>query len=680
MGRLDRLLRPKSVAIVGGGSWCENVIAQLRLLNFSGDVWAVHPKKSNFGGVTTYPSVVQLPGAPDACFVGVNRHTTVEVVESLSKRGAGGAICFASGFREAAAELDDGAELQTALLAVAGDMPILGPNCYGLLNYLDDVALWPDQHGGTTISSGVAVVMQSSNIAINVTMQTRGLPIAYMVTAGNQAQIGMSAIGAELLDDPRVTALGLHIEGIDDLQGLEQLAAKAHTLGKPIVALKVGVSEQAKAATISHTASLAGSDAGSRALFNRLGIAQASSLEGMIEGLKLLHLTGPLSSGRIAAAACSGGEASLIADSVLGTGLEFPRLDEAQTQDLRAALGPKVALANPLDYHTYIWGNKPALAATFTALMRGDVAMVCVLLDFPRADRCDPSAWRPVIDAAACAIKAGGKPLAILSSLSDTMPEGIANELVEKGIVPLCGISQAIEAISIAAISGQTTLSNLSVLHPLCGKTGRVLSESEAKGVLKGFGVKLPEAYRASSPTEAARAANEIGFPIVLKGEGIAHKTEVGAVVLNLRSSAEVQAAAEAMPVEMYLIEEMVEQPIAELLIGVVLDDAHGYVLTLAAGGQLTEILGDRASLLVPATRQEVSECLRQLRIWPMLEGYRGRPGADLDAILNSVMAVQDYVCAERPDEIEINPLMCNADTAVVADVLIRTGRIQYDG
>jgi hypothetical protein len=201
--------------------------AGMRADRLRGPVWPVHPAKAEVGGRAAVPRIADLPGAPDAVFVGVNREATVEAVAELAAAGAGGAVCFAAGFREAAAELGDGAALQDRLVAAAGDMRILGPNCYGFLNYLDGAALWPDQHGGQREARGVAIVTQSSNIAINLTMQRRGLPVAYVVTAGNQAQTGLSEIGAALLEDPRVTALGLHVEGIDDLSAFVRMAESA---------------------------------------------------------------------------------------------------------------------------------------------------------------------------------------------------------------------------------------------------------------------------------------------------------------------------------------------------------------------------------------------------------------------------------------------------------------------
>lgn len=674
MSGIDRLLRPRSIAVVGGGVWCANVIDQCRRIGFEGDIWPVHPRRDTVGGVPAHANIESLPSPPDAAFIGISRDLAIEAVGSLSRRGAGGAVCFASGFSEAQAETGDGAKKQAALLEAANGMTVLGPNCYGLLNYLDGVALWPDQHGGARVGQGVAIVTQSSNIAINLTMQTRGLPIAYMVTAGNQAQTGLSEIALELLHDKRVTALGLHIEGIGDLRSFEIMARAARALDKPVVVLKAGKSDQARSATVSHTASLAGSDAGAQALFQRFGIGRAATLPVFLETLKLLHVVGPLTSNRIASMSCSGGEACLMADGAHGGAVEFPALNEDQRSGLGAALGPKVALANPLDYHTYIWGDEDALAATFSAMMQGDLAIGCVVLDFPRDDRCKASDWEPVINAVARVQADVGRPMAILSSLPETMPEAVAARLVGMGIMAFCGMAEAIAAMEIAAQLGRRTDVAAPLMPPAGPAGSRTLLEADAKAVLAAQGLRIPKAARADDPVSAARAANGLGFPVALKGQGLAHKSEAGAVALNLQDAEAVEAAAAGMQAREFLIEQMITDAVAELLIGVVADPAHGYVLTLAAGGVLTELLEDSVSMLVPSARNEVEEALGKLKVARLLAGYRGAPPADIDSILDAVMAVQTYVENARPLEIEINPLICGAGGAVVADALIRIG------
>jgi acyl-CoA synthetase (NDP forming) len=672
MKSLNRLFRPKTIAVVGGGAWCRLVIEQCQKMGFDGEIWPVHPKEEELAGLPVYRDVASLPEAPDATFVGVNRFATIEVVRDLAARDAGGAVCFASGFLEAQAEDSEGADLQAQLLAAAGQMPFLGPNCYGFINYLDGALLWPDQHGGKRVEKGVALITQSSNIAINLTMQTRGLPIAYVVAAGNQAQSGIAAIGEALLDDDRVTALGLHIEGFGDLRAFEALAAKARALGKSIIALKVGKSAEAQAATISHTASLAGGDAGAQALLTRLGIARLEDLPAFLETLKLLHVTGPLPNNRLGSISCSGGEASLAADTAHDLPVVFPPLNDTQKTDLRAALGPMVALANPLDYHTYIWRDTEAMTRAWSAMMDPSLAMTLLIVDFPRTDRCLASDWDCAIEAAIGAQHATGANVALVATLPELLPEAVADQLMGAGVVPFCGLREALLACA-AASAPQPDVAE-PVLLPTTVVAPSLVSEAEAKFRLAQYGLRVPKSIRAKSPGMARAAAADIGYPVVLKGEGIAHKTEAGAVVLGLASGGEVSAAADAMPTERYLVEEMITGAVAELLIGVVKDPAHGFVLTLAAGGTLTEILQDSCSLLLPASDAAIDAALDGLKIAKLLAGYRGKPAADRAAILRAVTSVQAYVLAEAEglEEIEINPLLCTPEDAVAADALMR--------
>lgn len=673
MKTLERLLKPRSIAVIGGGTWCENVIRECRKTGFAGEMRAVHPKRNEVLGCPAVASIADLPAPPDAVFIGINRKSTIDIVGELSARGAGGAVCFASGFSEASEELEDGADLQAALVAGAGDMPILGPNCYGFINALDGVALWPDQHGLVGVSGGVAIISQSSNIALNLTMQTRGLPIAYLITSGNQAQTGLSRIGEALLNDKRVTAIGLHIEGIDDLRSFESFARRAQEAGKPVVALKVGNSEQARAATISHTASLAGSMTGAGALFSRLGIAQVGSLTSLLETLKLLHVAGRLPSSRIASMSCSGGEASLMADTACGRNVSFPELDEHQKANLRGVLGPKVALSNPLDYHTYIWGDVEAMSRTFAAMMAGDISLGIVVLDIPRLDRCSPEEWFKVITAMERAMEMTGKPVAIASSLPENLSESISSDLISKGIIPFCGMTEAVEAVE--AVGGLANARRFGPLfHPPDATGARAMSEYEAKVRLQEFGLRVPLNKLVEGASQASSAAEEIGHPVVLKSMGIEHKSEAGAVALDLKSAESVLSAANRMPVKTFLVEEMVTDVHAELLIGIVRDPAHGLVLTLAAGGVLTELLRDSVSLIVPIGRSAIKEALSRLSYARVLQGYRNSPACDLEAIVTAVMAVQSYAMSAPVEEVEINPLLCGGDFAIAGDALIKCG------
>ena len=232
---LQRLLAPKTIAVVGG-SVAEEVIRQCRKIGFEGELWPVNAKRSHIEGLVCYPDIASLPSAPDATFVAVPRDPTLDIVAALSQRGAAGVVCYASGFAEVNAE---GLALQNKLIQNAGAMALVGPNCYGLLNYLDGAALWPDRQGGKRVERGVALITQSGNIGLNITMQQRNLPIAYMIAVGNKAQIDLHEYIDALLLDDRVTAIGLHIEGLNDISAFSEVALRALQKGVPLVALKI---------------------------------------------------------------------------------------------------------------------------------------------------------------------------------------------------------------------------------------------------------------------------------------------------------------------------------------------------------------------------------------------------------------------------------------------------------
>ena len=672
MRDLTRLLKPKSIAVIGGGAWCASIISAAKQIGFDGALHPVHPTGKQIAGHKSLRSLEEVPGPIDAAFIGVNRHATLDVVAQLRRLKAGGAICFASGFSEAAAEDAAAQDLQAALIEAAGEMPILGPNCYGFVNAFDGCAIWPDQHGCSRVQRGVAILTQSSNIAINLTMQNRGLPIGYMLTCGNQAQTAQTDIALQLLDDERVTAIGLHIEGFGNLRGWEALAQKARTKGVTLIALKSGVSQQAQAAAVSHTASLAGSDTGADAFLQRLGIRRARSLPVFLESLKLAHQFGPLSSNRIASISCSGGEAALAADTAQGTGLIFPPLNPRQAKDLSAALGPMVAMANPLDYHTYIWRDQAAMTQAWAAMADDEIAMTLLVSDYPRADLCDASDWECVTQAAIEATRRTGRPFAVVASLAELLPEQTAKTLMDHGVGAIHGLDHGLEALDV--MSRPMAPPAEPVLLPGIDRDAELLDEQSAKLALAAHGLTIPPSVTVTDRSTAGQAAADIGFPVALKTLGLAHKTGANGLALGLNTRAEVEIAAPRLADGPLLVERMVAGTLVEVLVGVTRDPAHGFVLTLGAGGTMTDVLRDRASLLIPATHAEVIARLKDLNIAPLLEGFRGNPPVDLDALLAAIDAVQAYVLAnaERVEEVEINPLICTQDNAIAADALIR--------
>ena len=677
---LKRLLRPNSIAVIGGLA-AARVVEQCDRMAFSGEVWPVHPQRKEVAGRRAFRTIEDLPQAPDAAFVGVNRHAAIEAVAALSQGGAGGAICYASGFQEAS----DGAALQRELLQAAGTMPLIGPNCYGLLNLADGVPLWPDQHGGQRLPAdgrGVAIITQSSNIAISLTMQQRGLPIAYVATAGNQAQLGVSALATALLDDERVSALGLHVEGFDSIGGFEALSRLARERRVPVVVMKAGRSARGQAATLSHTASIAGSDAGADAFLKRLGFARATGIPEFLEALKVLHVHGTIDGPRIGVLCCSGGEASVVADAVDDSALALPELACEQAAAVRAHVHPLVDVANPLDYHTFSWGDEAALGAIFAAF--ADPATfdaTLLVLDFPRPDRCDADDWQITLDAFHKAMAETGSRGMIVATLGENMPEGKAAWLVERGVAPLCGIREALAAIECAATIGGAWRAPISAplisAEPVTGGS-TILNEADAKSRLAAFGVEVPSGQVIGTPDEALSAAQSLGGAVALKALGLAHKTEQRALRLGLSQAEEIRTAAEQLLAlsERLLVERFTCGIVAELIVGLHRDPELGLMLTLGSGGVLVELLGDSVTLLLPVNEAEVRSALAALRCAPLLAGHRGRPPADIDAAVAAIIGIADFATAHRAQlqELDVNPLAVlePGRGAVALDALVR--------
>lgn len=678
---LSRLLRPRSVAVAGGSRHAKGLIRRCAELGFEGPVWPVHPSLPEIGGRPAFRRLADLPEPPDAAYLAVNRELTVELVRELARLGAGGAVCLASGFSEAGGR---GAGLQAALVEAAGPMPVLGPNCYGLINYLDGAALWFDQHGGKRVERGVAVLTQSGNIGLNLTMQRRGLPLAYLVTLGNQAVLGLSACLEALIEDPRVTAIGFHVEALDDAVAFDEAARAALAAKKPLVALKAGRSGEGAALALGHTGRLAGSAAVADALFARLGVARAGTLGELLETLRLLHAVGPLPGRDLLALSCSGAEAALVADAAAGRRLRFPPFTPDAAEGLREALGELARVSNPLDYHTQAWGRADRLEAGFAAALGSGFDLSLLLLDLPRADRCDPADWEMALAAWRRARDATDARVGVVATLPECLPEEMAERLVEDGVAPLADLEDALRAAEAAADVGAaqaaTPPAPLLRAGPLRGEPV-ALDEAEAKELLARFGLPHPGGRRVAGAQAAVAAARGLGWPAVLKavGKALLHKSERGAVALGLRSEAEVAEAAQRLaPLGdgALLVEPMVTDGVMELHLGVARDPCVGLHLVVGAGGVLVELLADRAVLLLPTTEAQVRAALLGLQAAPLLQGYRGRPVGDLGAAVAAVLALARFARshAHRLAEAEVNPLIVRpaGRGVVAADALVR--------
>jgi acetyl-CoA synthetase len=692
--RLRRLIAPRSIALIGAGAWTDAVAAGTPAVGYSGPTWRVHPSRPSTPTIHYFRSVDELPGAPDAAFVAVPNREAAAVAAALSRQDAGGFVCFTAGFSETGTAAGD--RLTLELSAAAGGLPFFGPNCYGFVNYLDRVSLWPDQVVGTRVERGVALICQSGTLALTLMFNDRSLPIGQIFTVGNQTRLAVEDLIEFLCDDPRISAFGLYIEGIKSTERFARAADKARVARKPIALIKAGRTAAAASTARSHTGALAGSDSAFDAFCRQAGIARCDTLSTLCETLKLFHAGGPLPGSKVLIMGPSGGDMAMTADVARSYELDFAPLPAERAATLGTLLTDRVAIANPLDLNTYLWFDPPGLRRVFAEVLQSGYDAVGLMLDSPPEAQSDTAAFDAVIDVfidAARGGKTGSTRAALISSLPETLSARIRQDCLDSGVAPLQGQREALEALALAGAAGTRWRSAESPrlqmpAAPLGADTrsSRTLTEHEGKSALAQFGVRIPRGF-ITAPGSAAEAAVSLGFPVVIKALGahLEHKSDVGGVVLNVRTVADAIAAGERLAhlSERVLVEEMVTGGVAEILVGVVCDPQFGQILVLGAGGVFTELLADSASLLPPWTREAVQNALRRLSVWKLLCGYRGKPPGDIEALIGAALDIGRFATAHVDTlvEIDVNPLIVRPvqrdrgtdhGGAVAVDTLIR--------
>lgn len=357
----------------------------------------------------------------------------------------------------------------------------------------------------------------------------------------------------------------------------------------------------------------------------------------------------------------------MMADLAQPYGLAFPEVPETNRERLAEILGPIVTVANPLDYNTFIWGDLARTSAVFTTMLEAYDAGLYVI-DMPRDDRCDPASYFPALQSILAAQRATGKPAFPVASLAENFGEDRALDLMAQGLCPLMGFDTALAAIRAAQVSpGAAGWLPLAALPP---REVALLSEAEGKAVLAREGVPVPRAKTAKTLAELRSEVKNLTAPLALKGLGFAHKTEAGAVKLGIMGEEDL---AEFAGAEGYLLEEMVTGVVAELLLGLRRDPVYGVTLTIGMGGVTAEVLADTQTLIWPVTQSEILAALQKLRLWPLLDGYRGRARADVAAFAEiAVMLGRAMARDESLEEIEINPVLLRETGAVAVDALIR--------
>lgn len=684
---LRRLLKPRSVVMVGGRTLAPAIEA-LRQAGYTGSLYVVNPTLAEVAGVACTRSIAELPEAPDAAFLSVNRHLTVDAVEALAKIGAGGAVCFASGFGEMGAA---GQALEDRLVAVAGDMALVGPNSNGLLNRLDGLALWPTaNHAPVQLESGVAIIAQSGGVASMLMRDRRGVVPAVIVSTGNQTLLEPADWIEVLAQDPRIRAIGLFLEGPGDVAALGRAARTASAHGVPVVTLKSGRSALGAQMAATHTGSLAGDDALFDTLCERLGFLRVKSLPQMAETLKALGAWGGLRGRRMVVVTASGAARTLFADAASDVGLEFPAPSAAMALALRPQLPEFAHVSNPLDFNAAYTGlvgltleNEPALLECFRTVLSDGFDAAVLHADWTEFGPEGTPTTRAWIQAT----REAGTPAAMVSLMPENTSPQAQALCRANGLACLQGLEDAVAAIAAAARHGAArhdaaARDAMALPGPApVGGSSRTLDEWASKELLARAGIPFPQRRRVEHAEGVQEAARALGFPLVLKAVSaqLPHKHQVGAVALGIRDTIGLDGAlarmcaalqqAQVVP-EAFLVEEMVGDAVAEILIGIQASAIYGQALVIGAGGVDTERLRDTATLLLPASDAAILAALGTLHVAHALDAPARQ------AVVALAQATARYAEQHRDTlrALDLNPVIVTASGRVVAvDALIDT-------
>ncbi len=699
---LERLLNPRSIAIVGAsarpGSFGERT--QRNLAGFAGRLHLVNARYDRLGDLPCYPSIAALPEAPDLAVVAAPMEAVEDVVRDCVSAGVGAAVVYAAGFAETGRPERITLQNRVADMAREGRVRLVGPNCIGLLDYASGATVSfaavprPARLPG---AAAVGIVSQSGNLGFAMAQGVeRGVSVARVLACGNSADVDVADCVAALAEDPACAAIACLFEGMADPMRLIEAAETAWAADKPLVVHKLATGEGGAAAALSHTGSLAGSDAAYRAAFERAGVVLVDNYEALLETAAFLAKAPPPRADGVAVVSTSGGAAIMAADKAEMRGVALPQ-PGAEAQAVLDARIPEFGSArNPLDITAQVLNDPDSLRACAGALF-ADPAYGAVVL--PNGYAYDFATPRFALLGELAARH--GKPACVVWLTEWLEGPGAREAEAEPRVGLFRSMDRCFAALSAwqergrrraagrapaARLSPPEAASRAAAL--LDAAAGTTLTEREAKAVLAAYGVPVVGERLVGDAEAAVAAAEALGFPVVLKVESpdLPHKTEAGVIRLDLQDPAAVREgfavvmanAARVSPpprVNGVLVQPMVPEGV-ELVVGARLDPHFGPMVVVGLGGILVELLRDSATALAPVGEDEARAILRRLRGYKLLEGFRGLPPVDQHRLVDTIRRVSELAAdgRDRIAEIDVNPLICAGERQVAVAALIIRG------
>jgi acyl-CoA synthetase (NDP forming) len=699
---IHAMLHPRNIVLVGAtdkpGNYAERIWNNLIKYGFEGGLYPLNSKRETIWGVPCYKDFAHLPEKPDHVLVLVPARFAVQVIRDAAASGARSATIVTSGFSELQDEDSQrlAGELQQAIRETG--LAVTGPNCLGNLSAGEKLFTNIDDRVVTMQAGPVAIAGQSGAIvmAIRQALEDRGVGVGYMVTTGNEAGLETTDLMSYFAADPSVRAIVVYLEGVRNTKAFRDACKAARAAGKPVIALKLGASEGGRAAAMAHTGALAGSIETFDAISTREGVIRAHGLDELIETTEcFVHADVPKGR-KLAAVTLSGGKRGLLIDAFFAAGLDFARLSPNASEKLAKMLGPGSIVGNPLDAG-FAAVVDPSVYIESIRIMIDDPDTDIVIIDselpkaphelrernLRRVNEMASRAHKPVIYISAMSIgftefmkglRLSLPHIAVLQGLDRAV--GAIKALIEYAELP----KEVPDIISTSSASARATLERV-----LKNARGAALDEVASKKLLKAYGIPISKEEIAQDAARAVKIAKTIGFPVVAKvvSADILHKSDIGGVVLNIDSAAEVRKAFDRITarvkklknkpkLEGILIAQQVKAE-QELVIGAVFDPEMGPAVLFGTGGVDIELMKDVALAGAPLDAAEAKALIGRTKAGVKLRGYRGRPAMHEASVVKALVGLSNLMAdaGNRIASIDINPFLINNRTGVAVDALI---------
>lgn len=695
---LNSLMNPRAIAVVGASPSPgpgANVIDNLTRSGFTGRVVGVNPRHRTVGAFDCVPSLADVSGKVDAVVVAVNADRAIETLKEAEALGIPSAVVLGSGFGEGRRSSESQRARGDVIRGLASrGMAICGPNCYGVWNLHSGSAAFSGNIVEEPRAGNVALISQSGgvvNIVGDRLMEDLHVGMSYLISCGNQLGTTVEDFARYLVDDTNTTVVGIHVEGFRSATRLKSIAATAHAQGKSIVVFKPGRSQEGRAAVQAHSASIAGDGRVAEAALQDYGIIQTDTVDSFIGHLSALSRAGKLREGirrDVIVVTGSGGESANIADAVYARGLTLTSFDDDLRRRIESTLPDFGEANNPLDGTGVMFQDEQlfsSLLDTFTSYAARNLLLLNIE---PRAPRTGPFRMKAFVESLSRFAESSALPILAYSAATSGLPDPEVMERLRATDIPfVAGTSNAADVArslfqvfgtgeDAAPASNDAPAATGAETQTAAESDVRVLSFAKTAEILAEYGIPVAVSRFCQTPQEAVSAAREIGYPVVVKADadGLAHKSELNAVALNLATDDEVIASFEKVTSsvaaagyqDVCAVVQPMRSGLAEVMMGVVDDAEFGRVVTFGIGGRLVELLDDVSIGLPPFTEDEAMRLMTSSKASVLLEGFRGSARADIAGLVRVVRALGDFANDYPADlvALDINPVLVGAEGA----------------